>query len=98
MSNTQFYFALGVPFFTVMLMFVVSTISNRSAITELGKRINDMRNDMNARFGDMNVRFNEVNGRLDRVENRLEQIESAVRVNHEARLATLEAHVFRTAS
>ena len=113
MSNLQFYFALGVPFFTVVLMFIVSTISNRAAVSDLGKRIDDLGAGLNKRIddlgaglnkriddlrGDMNGQFTETHDKLDKVEKRLERVEDAVRVNHEARLASLEAHVFSKAS
>ena len=109
MSNLQFYFAMGVPFFTVVLMFIVATISNRSAINDLGKRIDDLGkriDDLGKRVDDQSSGLNkrmddfriDVTGRLERIEKKLGELEVTVRQNHESRLAVLEAKVFTKAS
>ncbi len=112
MSNMQFYFAMGVPFFTVVLMFIVATISNRSAINDLGKRIDDLGKRMddlgaglNKRMDDLGAGLNkrmddfrmDVTGRLERIEKKLSEVEITVRQNHESRLAVLESKVFSKA-
>ncbi len=79
MNDTQFYFALGVPFFTLLLMFIATISLNRSAI-------NDLRSDMRAGFSDLGARMN-------RIEKRLDVIDTEIRINHDHRLAVLEAHV-----
>ena len=84
MNNTQFYFALGVPFFSLALMFIVTTVSNRAGL-------NDLRSDMRAGFSDLGAR-------MDRIEKRLDVIDTEIRINHDHRLAVLEARVLGRAS
>ena len=98
MTNTQFYFALGVPFFTVVLMYIVATVSNRASI-------NDLRESMNLlgkRIDDLGLRMNDVRsdlgGRLDRIERNLDALDTELRVNHDRRLAVLEARVLEKVS
>ncbi len=90
MSNTQFYFALGVPFFTVVLMYIVGALSSRAAMNDVSKRIDDLRSDMRASFSDLRV---EMGGRLERIEHRLDTIDTEIRINHDHRLAVLETRV-----
>ncbi len=105
MTSTQFYFGLGVPFFTVVLMYIVATISNRAAINDLkdsmallGKRIDDL----GGRINDLGLRVNDVRTdlgvRLDRIERKLEVLDTEIRVSHDHRLAVLEARVLEKAS
>ena len=73
MNNTQFYFALGVPFFAVVLMYIVGTISNRAVINDLRSEmragINDLRSEMRAGMNDlrseMHAGFSALNVRMD---------------------------------
>lgn len=83
MNNTQFYFALGVPFFTLILMFIATIVSNRASI-------NDLRSEMRAGFSDLGTGLG---ARMDRIEKRLDVIDTEIRINHDHRLAVLEAHV-----
>ena len=69
MNNTQLYFAMGVPFFTVVLMFIVSAISNRSALGDLGRRIDDFgkrSDDLGKRIDDIGKRLEESTSHLNR--------------------------------
>jgi hypothetical protein len=35
MTGVQFYFAIGVPFFTILVVWIGSTVANRSALNDL---------------------------------------------------------------
>ena len=80
MSNTQFYFAIGVPFFTILLVWIGGTIANRSAI-------NDLRSEMKGGF-------EAVNRRLDGMEARFDRMDNEIRKDHEHRITMLEERVF----
>ena len=95
MTSAQFYFAISLPIFSILLVWLGSTVANNRAISALGQRINDLRSEMNLQ---MKAGFDGVNQRLDRLEVRFDRIEDEVRKDHESRLSRLEAHVFtRTA-
>ena len=97
MNNTQFYFVIGVPFFTVVLMYIVGALSNRSAINDVSKHIDDvskhiedLRSDLRS---DMRAGFSDLGSRMDRIDHRLDTIDTEIRINHDHRLAVLEARV-----
>jgi len=95
MTSAQFYFAISLPIFSILLVWLGSTVANNRAISALGQRINDLRSEMNLQ---MKAGFDGVNQRLDRLEVRFDRIEDEVRKDHESRLSRLEARVFtRTA-
>jgi tetrahydromethanopterin S-methyltransferase subunit G len=109
MTSAQFYFAIGLPIFSILLVWLGSTVANNRAINALGQRIDDLRSEMRAGIGDSGQRFDDlrsemragfanVNQRLDRLETRFDRVEDEVRKDHEGRLSRLEARVFsRTA-
>jgi hypothetical protein len=91
MTSAQFYLAIGLPIFSILLVWLGSTVANNRAISALGQRIDDLRSEMRAGFTGLNQR-------LDRLETRFDRIEDEVRKDHESRLSRLEARVFtRTA-
>jgi len=91
MTSAQFYLAIGLPIFSILLVWLGSTVANNRAINALGQRIDDLRSEMRAGFA-------AVNARIDRMEIRFDRIEDEVRKDHESRLSRLEARVFsRTA-
>jgi len=91
MTNVQLYLAIGLPVFSILIVWLGSTMMNNRAINAFGQRIDDLRSEMRAGFDGVNVR-------LDRLEARFDRIEDEVRKDHEGRLARLEARVFaRTA-
>jgi hypothetical protein len=91
MTNVQLYLAIGLPVFSILVVWLGSTMMNNRAINALGQRIDDLR-------AEMRTGFDGVNNRLDRLETRFDRIEDEVRKDHEGRLARLEARVFaRTA-
>ena len=95
MTNVQFYFALGLPMFSILVVWLGTTALNNRAINglnqSLGQRIDDLRSEMRAGFAG-------VNERISRLETRFDRVEDELRKDHEGRLARLEARVFaRTA-
>ncbi len=91
MTNVQLYLAIGLPVFSILVVWLGSTMMNNRAINALGQRIDDLR-------AEMRTGFDGVNNRLDRLGTRFDRIEDEVRKDHEGRLARLEARVFaRTA-
>lgn len=70
MTSAQFYFAIGLPIFSILLVWLGSTVANNRAISDLGQRIDDLRSEMRSGLGDlrseMRSGFNGVNQRLDR--------------------------------
>jgi len=105
MTNLQFYFAMGLPAFSILVVWLGSALVNGRAfsglgqrIDGLGKRIDDQGRRIDDLRSEMRDGFNQVNERLSRLETRFDRIEDEVRKDHEGRLARLEARVFaRTA-
>lgn len=102
MTNVQFYFAIGLPVFSILIVWLGSTIMNNRAINGLASRIDDSNRSLSQRIDDlraeMRAGFAGVNERLGRLETRFDRIEEEVRKDHESRLSRLEARVFsRTA-
>jgi predicted nuclease with TOPRIM domain len=105
MTSAQFYFAIGLPIFSILLVWLGSTVANNRAIgalgqriddlgqriDDLGHRIDDLRSDMGSQ---MKAGFEAVNQRQDRLETRFDRVEDEVRKDHESRLSRLEARVF----
>jgi hypothetical protein len=87
MTNVQFYFAIGVPFFTILVVWLGTALLNRSAFHSLNLRIDDLRSEMKAGFDALSQR-------LERLEARLDRIDHEIRVDHEHRLTILEQRVF----
>ena len=87
MSNTQFYFAIGVPFFTILLVWIGGTIANRSAIS-------DLRGEMRGGFDAVNRRLDSMDSRFDRMEARSDRMDNEIRKDHEHRITMLEERVF----
>ncbi len=80
MTNAQFYIALALPTISFVLVFLVTALQNRASFEALGKRIDELKSD--------------VGHRLDRIEAKLDKIDTEIRINHDHRLAVLEAHFF----
>ena len=91
MTNLQFYFAIGLSLFTILVVWLGSSTMNSRSIASLeknlGQRIDDLRSEMKAGFTG-------INARLDRLETRFDRIEDEVRKDHESRLSRLESRVF----
>ncbi|MBV8728353.1 MAG: hypothetical protein JO336_00955 [Acidobacteriia bacterium] len=79
----QPFFQVALP---IIITFILATWYQSSRVTDLrdalGKRIDDLRSDMNARFAG-------VDGRLDAIDRRLDRIESLM-VDHSSRITKLE--------
>ncbi len=91
MTDHQLYISVGVPFFSLILVWLGTTLFNRAALAALRTSIEDLRDALTARIDDTNQR-------ISRIENRLDSIDNELRIGHERRLATLEAQVLRQAS
>jgi hypothetical protein len=87
MTNLQLYLAIGLPVFSILVVWLGSTMMNNRAINALGQRIDDLRAETRAGFEG-------VNNRMDRLETRFDRVEDEIRKDHEGRLARLEARVF----
>lgn len=90
MTNTQFYFALGVPFFTLLLICIAAMVADRAAIGDPRSEVSSLRSEMHAGFSDLRA---DLGGRMERIERRLNASDTEIRVNHDHRLAVLEARV-----
>lgn len=101
MTNLQFYFAIGVPFLTILVVWLGTALLNRSAMNALNLRIDDLRSEMNTMGvslrAEMKAGFDAISQRLDRLETRLDRIDHEIRVDHEHRLTILEERVFAKA-
>lgn len=98
MTNLQFYFAMGLPVFSILVVWLGSALVNGRALAGLSQRIDDLGRRIDDLRSEMRDGFNQVNERLSRLETRFDRIEDEVRKDHEGRLARLEARVFaRTA-
>jgi|GEM_PF-6038756 len=98
MTNVQFYLAIGLLVFSILLVWLGSTVANNRAIGALGQRIDDMGQCITGLRSEMKSGFDGLNERLGRLETRFEHIADEVRKDHESRLSRLEARVFsRTA-
>ncbi len=86
MTNVQFYFAIGVPFFTILVVWIGTTVANRGAL-------HDLRSEMRTGFEFVGQRFDRLESRIDRLETKLDRIDTEIRQNHEHRLTILEEHV-----
>lgn len=80
MTNVQYYISIGVPMFTVLVVWLGTTLLNRGAIESLGISIR----------AEMKMGFDAVNQRIDRLETKLDRIDHEIRVDHEHRLTILE--------
>ncbi len=102
MNNTQLYVSVGVPFFTLLVIYVASTISNRSAVSDLRAEnrsaTDDLRAEMRAGFEAISKRLDGIDKRLDRVETKLDRLTEEVYKLHEGRISRLEERVFSRAS
>ena len=90
MTNLQFYFAIGVPFFTILVVWIGSTVANRHAIQDLRAEIHALGASLRA---EMKAGFEAVDKRLTRLKTTVDRIDSEIRQNHEHRLTILEERV-----
>ncbi len=105
MASGQFYISIFVPFFTLLIIYIASTILNRAAINDLraemragfealGKRMDSL----DARMDRLETRMDRIEARMDRMEGKLDRLTEEVFRLHESRLSRREERVFgRTA-
>ncbi len=65
MNNTQLYLAIGVPFFSLLVVFLMN---NRS--------MDAMRLEMREAFGRIDSRLDKMDSRLDRMDSRFDRMDS----------------------
>ena len=111
MTNTQYYISIGIPMFTILVVWIGSVVTNRASMKAVNLRIDDVNlriADVNLRIGDVNLRiddlradmnrrFEDMNRRFDRLEGLLERIDREIRVDHERRLTILEERLLAKA-
>jgi hypothetical protein len=105
MTSAQFYTAIGLPIFSILLVWLGSTVANNRALGALGQRIEDISkriDDLGRRIDDQGKALGQriddlgktLGQRIDRLETRFDRVEDEIRKDHEGRLARLEARVF----
>ncbi len=95
MTNTQLYLAIGLPCFSILIVWLGTTLSNRQAMKGVSKSIDDLGTSLRA---EMKAGFNAVDQRLTRLETIVDRIEGEIRIDHEKRITVLEERVFSKAS
>ena len=91
MTSAQFYVAIGLPIFSILLVWLGSTVANNRAIAALGQRIDGMGKRLDQRIDDMGKQIEGMNQRIDDL--RSEMREGFAAVN--ARLDRLETRFDR---
>ena len=97
MTDHQLYISVGVPFFSLILVWLGTSVSNRTAISGVRSSIDDLRKSLDHLRDSINIRIDDTNQRIGRMEAKLDSIDSEIRTGHERRLAMLEATVFKRA-
>jgi hypothetical protein len=97
MTDHQLYISVGVPFFSLILVWLGTSVSNRSAILGVRSSIDDLRKSLDDTKASINLRIDDTNQRFGRMEGKLDSIDTEIRTGHERRLAMLEATVFKRA-
>ena len=120
MNNTQLYLSIGLPLFTLLLVFIANNraidalrsemktgsdalrsemkTGNDALRAEMKASIDALRTEMQVGFQLVNRRIDDANERIGRMERQLDTIDTEIRINHDSRLAVLEARVFNRAS
>jgi hypothetical protein len=109
MNNTQLYLSIGLPLFTLLLVFIANNraidalssemkTSTDALRTEIKMSTDALRTEMHAGFQMLNQRIDDTNDRISRMERRLDVIDTEIRINHDSRLAVLEARILERAS
>ena len=83
MTNTQLYLAIGLPCFSILIVWLGTTLSNRQAMKGVSKSIDDLGTSLRA---EMKAGFNAVDQRLTRLETIVDRIEGEIRIDHEKRV------------
>jgi uncharacterized protein Yka (UPF0111/DUF47 family) len=72
MTNQQLYLSIGIPALLYLLGFLFTITSQNRSFDAINKRIDDLRDSVNARLEQMNVRIAAIERRLDKLEDKLE--------------------------
>ena len=138
MNNTQLYLSIGLPLFTLLLVFIANNRAIDALRSEMKTNMDALRNEMKtnmdalrsemktnmdalrsemkisndalhndmsalraemqAGFQMLSKRIDDTNERIGRLEHRLDTIDTEIRINHDSRLALLEARILERAS
>ena len=106
MTNTQLYLAIGLPCFSILIVWLGTTLSNRQAMKGVSKSIDDLGTSLRSEItalgtslrAEMKAGFDAVDQRLTRLETAVDQINYEIRTVHEKRITVLEERVFSKAS
>ncbi len=85
MLNSQFV-QVALP---LMVTLTIAAWVNSKGIDGLGKRIDDLRSEMNRRFEDVNRRFDDVNRQFTEVNRRFDKVDDLLN-GHDQRIVRLE--------
>lgn len=87
MTDTQLYFAIGVPTFTVLVGIVIGWFQSAHALNQLNLRFTSLESNMNTRFASIDARFTLVE----------QDLKTLVRVTNDldVRIARLEERTAR---
>ena len=92
MTNTQLYLAIGVPFFTLLVVL----LTNNHSMKLLGDRIGDLGSRIDGLGKELGSRIDGLDSRLGRLETKVDAISTDLREfyatqrQHETRLDSLE--------
>lgn len=95
MTSTQYYVSIGIPFITILVVWIGIAVADRKAYGHLSKSINKGIDDLRS---DMRAGFESVNQHLDRLEATLDRIDNEIRADRQRRLARLEERAFAKVS
>ncbi|MGB8481180.1 MAG: hypothetical protein WCE63_20425 [Acidobacteriaceae bacterium] len=95
MTTSQLYLAIFVPCFSILIVWLGSTMSNRQGMKSVSKSIDDLGTSLRA---EMKAGFNAVDQRLTRLETTVDRIDGEIRIDHERRIVKLEERVLSKAS
>jgi peptidoglycan hydrolase CwlO-like protein len=96
LTNAQFYIAIGVPTFTVLVTWLGTTISNRSALSdfraEMYRAIDGVAGETKGFRNEIKDLRAEMTRRFDVLEAKIDKLDDA-RINHEQRITKLEERI-----
>jgi len=102
MNNTQFHIALALPFVTILIVWIGTTVANRAAIADLRADMNNANQNLRADHQNLRTELRsiiddlraEITRRFDAFEAKLDRLDTEVRKDHEHRISVLEDRVF----
>ncbi|HVC90734.1 MAG TPA: hypothetical protein VND66_08950 [Acidobacteriaceae bacterium] len=106
MTTSQLYLAIFVPCFSILIVWLGSTLSNRQGMKSLSKSIDDLGTSLRSEMAtlalslraEMKTGFDAVDQRLTRFEATVDRIDGEIRIDHERRIVKLEEKILSKAS